>query len=155
MVVTVGLAVTLAPVVTVSPVLGVQVYVAAPPADIVVEPPEHIEPGPPVVKVGVVFTVTTSVLAVAGQPAAELPLRVYVIVTVGLAVTLAPVDAVKEVFGVHVYVVAPPPVNGVVLPEQMVAGGLIVKVGVVFTVTTTVTGAEGEHPAAVPFNVYV
>ena len=86
-----------------------------------------------------VFTVTTSVLfPLAGQPAADVPFNVYVIVVEGFAVTLAPVDALILVFGVHVYVVAPPPVRVVLLPEHIVAGPLMVKVGVVFTVTTTV-----------------
>ena len=41
------------------------------------------------------------------------------------------------------------------MPEHIVAAPLIVKVGVAFTVTTTVTDGEGEQPDAVPFKVYV
>jgi hypothetical protein len=66
----------------------------------------------------------------------------------GEAVTFAPVEAVNDVFGVQVYVVAPLPVSVVELPEHMVGGALIVSVGVVFTVTTTVLLAEAEQPAA-------
>lgn len=156
-IVTDGVAVTGEPVLAVNAVLGVHVYVAAPLAVNVVGLPEHIVGElAEAVTVGVVFTVITVVLGPeAGHPAADVPFNVYVTVMVGVAVTGDPVEELKLVFGVHVYVVAPPPVRVVGLPEQMVAGPLIVKVGVAFTVTTTVTGVEGEQPAAVPFNVYV
>lgn len=103
-IVTVGLAVTLAPVVALKDVLGVQVYVVALPPVSVVDVPEHMVAGPAeAVNVGVAVTVTTSVFGPdAAQPAAEVPFRVYVIVVVGLAVTLEPVLALKLVFGVHV-----------------------------------------------------
>jgi len=86
------------------------------------------------------------------QPA-DVPFRVYVIVLPGVAVTLEPVEALKDVLGVQLYVVAPLPVNVVEFPEQIVAGPLMVNVGVAFTVTTTVWAGEGEHPLAVPFKV--
>jgi hypothetical protein len=73
----------------------------------------------------------------------------------GLALTLAPVDALNAVFGVQVYVVAPLPVNVVELPEQIVAPALIPNVGVGLTVTITVAGFDAEQPAAVPMTVYV
>lgn len=139
-IVVIGLAVTVAPVLALSAVFGVQVYVEAPDAFSEVFPPEQIVGEPALAtNVGVAFTVTTSVLVpLAGQPAADVPFSVYVMVVEGFAVTLAPVDALILVFGVQVYVVAPPPVKVVLLPEHIVAGPPIVKVGVVFTVTTTV-----------------
>ena len=39
---------------------------------------------------------------VAAQPAADVPFNVYVMVVVGLAVTVAPVLALNAVFGVQV-----------------------------------------------------
>lgn len=57
---------------------------------------------PPIVNVGVAFTVTTSVFGAAAQPAADVPFKVYVCVVVGDAVTGEPVLAVKFVLGVHV-----------------------------------------------------
>ena len=69
----------------------------------VVELPEHIVDGAATAdNVGGLLTVTTTVLAVAAHPLAEVPFKVYVMVTVGLAITLDPVVAVKDVFGVHV-----------------------------------------------------
>ena len=58
-------------------VLGVQVYVDAPPPVNVVLLPEHMLVAPLMVKVGAGLTVTTSVNAVAaGQPRADVPLSV-------------------------------------------------------------------------------
>jgi hypothetical protein len=59
-------------------------------------------------------------------------------VDAGFAFTLAPVVALKFVFGDHVYVVAPLAVKVVELPEHIVGGADRVTVGVGFTVTTTV-----------------
>jgi len=50
--------------------------------------------------VGFGFTVTVDVV-VPVQPAAEVPVIVYVVVAAGLAVTLAPVVALKPVEGLH------------------------------------------------------
>ena len=55
----------------------------------------------PAVGVGNEFTVTVTV-AVLVQPAAVVPVTVYVIVEVGLAVTVAPVVDDKLVAGLHV-----------------------------------------------------
>jgi len=72
----------------------------------------------------------------------------------GLAVTLAPVVAVKLVFGVQVYVEAPLPVKVAEPPAHIETGPLIPKVGVAFTVMTTVCGVVAAQPAAdVPFKV--
>ena len=68
MVVDVGLAVTLAPVVADSPVEGVQLYVVAPVAvRVVPDPPVQIATPEPALTTGVVFTVTV-MLAVLLQP---------------------------------------------------------------------------------------
>jgi hypothetical protein len=63
-----------------------------------------------------------------------------------LALTLAPVVALRLVLGVHVYVVAPLAVNVVELPEHMVGGADNVTVGVGFTVTTIVAAALVHVP---------
>jgi hypothetical protein len=55
----------------------------------------------PAVGVGNAFTVTVTV-PVLVQPAAVVPVTVYVIVEVGLAVTVAPVVDDKPVAGLHV-----------------------------------------------------
>ena len=99
MVVDVGFAVTLAPVVADNPVPGAQVYVLPPVAANVVYEPVHIatlDP-PPIVGKGLTVTVTAAVFT---QPL--LPVTVYVVVEVGLAVTFAPVVADKPVPGAHV-----------------------------------------------------
>ena len=72
--------------------------------------------------------------------------------TAGDTLTVEPVNAP----GCHVYVVAPVPFNTVELPEQIVVVlAEAVTVGVAFTVTATVTGAEAAQPEAVPVSVYV
>jgi len=52
---------------------------------------------PAVGAAGIGFTVTTIVTGVPGQPV--VPITVYVIVDVGFAFTLAPVVALRPVFG--------------------------------------------------------
>jgi len=63
-----GFAFTLAPVVALRFVLGDQLYVIAPLAVNVVELPGHMVGGADKDTVGVVFTVTTTVADVLGQP---------------------------------------------------------------------------------------
>jgi len=76
------------------------------------------------------------------------PVTVYVVVTPGLTMIL---DVVAPVL--HKYVVAPPELSVVELPEQIVAGvAVAVTVGVVLTVTTTVCGALVQAPV-VPVTV--
>jgi hypothetical protein len=72
----------------------------APLAVNVVELPEHIVGGADKVTVGVVFTVTATVAGALGQPVV-VPVTLYVIVEAGFAFTLAPVVALKFVFGDH------------------------------------------------------
>jgi hypothetical protein len=113
---------------------------------------------PPVsVTVGVGVTLTTKVKVelLLLQPAALVPVTVYVVVTVGLTVILA-VVCTGVVF--HTYVAAPLAFNVVEPPEHILADGAAeaVTVGVVFTVTTTVAGVVLEQPAVVvPTTVYV
>ena len=83
---------------------------------------------PPIVRVTVPIPI---------QPAAEVPVIVYVVVTVGLAVTLAPVAELKVAEGDHVYVDAPPAVNMVDAPGHIVAEATV-TVGKGFTVTDVV-----------------
>ena len=97
------------------------------------------------VTVGVGFTVTKEVTEAVQVPV--VPTIVYVVVTVGLAVTLAPVVALNPVEGDQLYVVAPAEVKVVEAPLQIV-GEFTVTVGVGFTVTTEVT--VPVQPAVVP-----
>lgn len=99
-VVAVGHAFTLEPVVALSAVLGVQVYVLAPLAVSVAQLPWQIVAGGTVI-VGVGFTVTVTT-CVSVHPLALVPVIVYEVVTVGHALTLAPVVALSAVLGVHV-----------------------------------------------------
>ena len=155
-----GLAVTLGPVVPLRPVLGAQVYVLAPPAFSVDEPPGHIEDGVAeavTVGGGLIVIVTEAVLE---QPPEVVPVTVYVCDDAGLAVTVAPVVALKPVAGLHVYVPpapAPDPVRLTELPLQNVVGpeGFIVIVGGGVTVTTMLAVAGKQAPTAVPVTVYV
>lgn len=96
--VTVGLAVTLAPVVALRPVAGLQVYVLAPLAFKAVEFPTQME-GELTVIVGVGLTVTVEVAVEVQLPV--VPITVYVVVTVGLAVTILPVVPLNPVDGVQ------------------------------------------------------
>ena len=70
----------------------------------VVELPEHIVAGLELTpNTGAGLTVMIVVLvAAAGQPAADVPFKVYVIVTVGVTVTDGPVVELIEVLGVQV-----------------------------------------------------
>lgn len=149
-----GFAVTGEPVLALNAELGVQVYVAAPDAVKVVVLPLHIVGDEAdAVIVGVGFTVIEMVFCAAAHPAAEVPFTVYVTELPGVAITGEPVLALNEALGVHVYVNAPLAVRLVELPEHIVGEPEdTVIVGVVFTVTATVTGAP-VHPAVVPVTV--
>jgi len=67
----------------------------------IVDEPLHIVTSEPPLMVGTGFTDTWTV-AVFTQPLASVPVTVYVMVLVGLAVTLEPVVADRAVPGVHV-----------------------------------------------------
>ena len=73
----------------------------APEAVKVVEPPIQMATSLPPLTVGRALTVTTT-WSVFTQPFASVPVSVYVVVAVGLAVIEAPVVALKPVAGDHV-----------------------------------------------------
>lgn len=84
-----------------NPVEGLQVYVDAPLAvNVTAGDPIHIA-ADGTVTTGNGLTVTIEVVVLT-QPAALVPVMVYVVVAVGLAVTLVPVVALKPVAGDHV-----------------------------------------------------
>lgn len=73
------------------------------------------------------------------------------VVTVGLAVTVVPVVALKPVAGAQAYVAAPAPVNVILLPKQ-IAPEFTVTVNTLITVTVAI--AVFVHPfASVPVTV--
>lgn len=100
------------------------------------------------VTVGEAFTVI-SLVEVAEQPFASVPVTVYVVVVVGETVTDVPVNDP----GIHVYVDAPEAVIVVELPEQsVVLVAVVATVGSGFTVMVRVP--VPVHPlAAVPVTV--
>ena len=95
-----GEAVTDEPVVELNPVAGLQVYELAPVAVSVVDCPAQMDAGGTEMTGGG-FTVTVT-CAVAVHPFL-VPVTVYVVVLVGVAVTLAPVVALNPVAGDHAY----------------------------------------------------
>jgi hypothetical protein len=123
---------------------GLHVYVVAPLAVSATPLPEHIvDEAGVTVTVGSGVTVTVTVWLALHEPL--VPVTVYVLVDAGLAVTVAPVVALKPVPGAHVYDVAPLAVRLVLLPAQIVAdGGVMVIVKEAFTVTVTVLVLEHE-----------
>ena len=141
----------------VAAIAGAHVYVVAPLAVNVVELPEHMVGEPAdTVMVGVVFTVTTTVFVPVQVTGEVEPVTVYVVVTVGLAVTVAPVVALNAVFGAHVYVPpAPAPLafNFVLLPEHIV-GEVAEALMVGFTVTVIAVSRTKLQPP-VPLKLIV
>lgn len=108
----------------------------APLATSVAPTPEHTaaEDGL-IVKVGVAVTVIIDESIAEQLPL--VPVTVYVVVTAGEAVTIAPVVELRPVNGLHEYVVAPLAVRLTLLPEHIDdAGGAMVTVGVLPTVIT-------------------
>ena len=98
--VTNGFTETDVPVVALNPVDGLQVYVVAPVAVSVELLPLQIETGGTLI-IGCEFTVTiTEVVFV--QPFAFVPFTVYVVVAIGLTVTVLPVVALIPELGLHV-----------------------------------------------------
>ena len=102
--------------------------------------------------VGSGFTVTT-VDTEELQPS-DVPVTVYVVDTVGVAVTVAPVEAERAVDGAHVYVVAPLAVIVPELPVQIVSPVAMFVVGIGLTVTVRVCVFTHEL-LLVPVTVYV
>jgi hypothetical protein len=80
---------------------------------------------------------TVTVITDKAEQVPLLPVIVYVVVTVGVAVTVLPDVELRPVPGLHVYVLAPLAVSTALLPRQM-AGGVAVTVGVTPTLTVAV-----------------
>lgn len=89
---------------------------------------------------GIGFTVTV-IVPIPVQPAPLVPITVYVVVLVGLAVTEDPVVAERPVDGDHEYEVAPETLSPVLPPLQIATDGLVVRDGVGFTETVVVAVA--------------
>ena len=144
-----GEAVTDEPVVELSPVAGLQVYELAPVAVSVVDCPAQIAAGETeITGGGIIVTVTC---AVAVHPFL-IPVTVYVVVVVGVAVTEAPVVLLNPVGGDQLYVVALPlAVRFTLCPKQMEVFGVTDTVGGWLTVTVTCA----VHPPGEPVTVYV
>ena len=129
----------MSPVVLANPVDGDHIYVSAPlivrntklPVSIDADEGVIVSVGKGLIVVIVVFVFT--------HPFEFVPVTVYVVATVGLAVTVAPVVALKAVEGAQIYVLAPLAVREVELPLHIVAeDGDMVKVGKGLTVTIIV-----------------
>jgi hypothetical protein len=101
--------------------------------------------------VGLLLTVTVTE-AVLTQPAALVPVSVYVVVIVGLATGLVQVVQDNPVAGDHTYVDAPNALNDVLDPEQIDTLLPALMSGNALTVTATVALATQPF-AAVPVTV--
>ena len=86
--------------------------------------------------VGKEFTVTVTLFD-AVQPAALVPVTVYVVVADGFVCTLEPVVLFNPVPGDHKYVLAPEAVNEVALPAQIALVPDMEMTGSGFTVIAT------------------
>ena len=124
------------PVALLKSVAGLQVKVLAPVAVNVAEFPAQIVAEFTVIT-GVDTTVTVDVAVAEQVPA--VPVTVYTAVVVGVAVTVAPVVALKSAgfCAVQVYELAPLTVNVVVWPAQMVSL-FTVRTGLVVVLTLAV-----------------
>jgi hypothetical protein len=146
-VVAVGDANTVPPVVVLSPVAGDQVNDEAPLATRVVVLPLHNEVLPEITMAGPALIATDLVVA-AEQPLLPVPVTVYVVDTIGDAVTLAPLLALSVAAGDHVYVFAPDALMVVLVPLHTLEPPLVLIVGSGFTVTPI--DLVFEQPFAVP-----
>jgi hypothetical protein len=100
-------------------------------------PVPHRLPGVVFITVGIGITVTTAVWVLPHPPA--VPVTLYVVLTVGAAITAMPVVELNPVEGLHTYVLAPLAVNVVPTPLHSVEeAGEIETEGAGFTVTVTV-----------------
>ena len=78
--------------------------------------------------VGFGFTVKVTIVVFVQTVSELLPVTVYVVVMVGVAVTVTPVVTFKNVAGAQVYVLAPLAVRDVDAPAQIVVEGVAVTV---------------------------
>ena len=87
------------------------------------------------------------------QPLKSVTITVYVVLAVGVAVTVEPVVALNPVEGLQAYVV-PPAAVSVELPPRQTDAGEAVAVAMGLELTVTVTVAVFVHPFAfVPITV--
>lgn len=152
-VVVAGLAVTEEPVVELKPVEGLQLYVVAPLAFTIVDPPAQIEDESATTLNAIIptFIVTESVLL----HVPFVPVTVYVIVLPGFAVGFGQLVHVNPALGLQVYDVAPLAVNATLPPLQMVdVAGNTVIVGVGITVIV-IFALSLQFEPDVPITVYV
>jgi hypothetical protein len=98
---------------------GAHEYVVAPLAVNTVDVPEH-SIAELTTTVGVGFTVTVKLCKLV-HPEALTPVKVYVVVIIGVAVTVVPLGELNVAAGDHVYEIAPLAVNTVGVPEHSVA----------------------------------
>ena len=99
---------------------------------------------------GNAFTVTTIIVLVSGQPS-NVPVRVQVVVAVGLALTVAPVEELRPVAGDQIYVFAPVATKFTEAPLQIETEGIP---NIAFReVTTTVTNEDPLPQSPVPITV--
>lgn len=106
---------------------------------------------------GLVVTVMGT-LAVPVHPFAAVPVTVYVVVTLGYAITTLPVVIDKLVEGLQIYVLAPLAVNVTLLPLQNAAeAGVTETVGLALMVTEAIafTAAQPPDDGTVYVTVYV
>jgi hypothetical protein len=88
-------------------------------------------------------------VAVPIQPPAVVPVKVYVVVTAGSAITCVPVVAFNPVAGLHVYVLAPLAIIPTVSPAQTAGDMPVILIltvggGVILTAIVVVS----VHPLA-------
>jgi PII-like signaling protein len=135
----VGAAVTLGPDVADRPVAGDHANVAAPVAVSTVDEPVQIATSIPAMTRGNGFTMTVTIAGVL-HPPLVIAVTVYVVVTVGVAVTLAPDVEERSAAGDHVYETAPVAVSVADEPEHIATSvpALIVSAKGGMTVTVCV-----------------
>jgi len=126
------------------PVPGFQLYELAPEAASVVVLPAQIV-AELTVTLGKGFTMTEDT-AVLEQPLASVPVTVYCVEELGLALTLFPTTALKPVAGLQVHTTALFAVRMVELPLQIVAL-FTVTLGKGFTVTVATAPLKQPLPS--------
>jgi len=129
-----------------------QLYVPPPVAVKMVLSPLHIV-SVPLMLVTTPLSTVIVILSVFVQPPAPVPVTVYVVVTVGLAVTFVPIVALNPAAGDQLYVVAPVAVIVFPAPPEHIVAlfGIMLTVGV--GLTTTVTVWLSLHAPLVPVTV--
>src|ERR1700685_4173146 len=122
-----------------SPVTGVQLYVAVTRVDAArrAEPPTHINESGEAITEGDAFT-STLTESFAEQPNALWATTIYCVLACGLATGLAPVVSERLVAGCHCHVLPVPLVASVTdVPLHMAVSGMVAMTGRGFTCTVT------------------